>query len=94
MMFTCELKKTGPGELPDELEIYLDADGLQSLLAQLAFLKGGRTDHIHLMSKSWGGAGLDDEPRTDGATIIHHIKINYGTTNESGRRSPTMPRTG
>lgn len=40
--------------MPEELEIHLDNEGLQSLLAQLKLLEKGRTDHVHLMSESWG----------------------------------------
>ena len=57
-MLSFEVKKSAPGEAPEELDIFLDLEGLKSLMAQLELLKEGRTDHIHLMSQSWGGSHL------------------------------------
>ncbi len=74
-MLSFELKKTQRSEAPDELEIYLDMAGLESLLAQLNFLKERRTDHVHLMSEAWGGAHLDDQPQSADATALHHVKF-------------------
>jgi len=63
------------GATPNEIEINLDADGLRSLLSQLQFLKDGRTDHVHLMSESWGGTHLEDRPRTGDSAPVRHVKI-------------------
>jgi hypothetical protein len=69
-MLSVELKSQ-----PDELEIVLDHEGLSTLLAQLEFLEDGRTDHVHLMSSSWGGVHLDDQPQNPENQTIHHVKI-------------------
>jgi hypothetical protein len=74
-MISIEIKTPKPGATPDEIEINLDADGLRSLLSQLEFLKDGRTDHVHLMSKSWGGTHLEEQPRNDAGTAVRHVKI-------------------
>ncbi len=74
-MISIEIKTPKPGATPDEIEINLDADGLRSLLSQLEFLKDGRTDHVHLMSESWGGAHLADQLRSDDGTAVRHVKI-------------------
>lgn len=74
-MISIEIKAPKPGVTPDEVEISLDADGLRSLLAQLEFLKDGRTDHVNLMSESWGGTHLEDQPRTEAGIAVRHVKI-------------------
>ncbi len=74
-MIAIQLKESSIGKLPDEVEIYLDAAGLDSLLAQLNFLKSGKTEHIHLMSESWGGNHLEDKSVDLGAVAIQHLKI-------------------
>jgi hypothetical protein len=73
-MLTFELKPAKGSDGPDELEVNLDGEGLDSLIAQLSFLKK-RSGHVHLMSKSWGGNHLDDRPINPDASIIHHVVI-------------------
>lgn len=74
-MISFELKKSLHDQTPQELEVCLDRKGLESLLAQLRFLEEKRTDHVHLMSISWGGTHLEDQARSMGGTPIHHVKI-------------------
>jgi hypothetical protein len=74
-MLSFEIQKLKSGETPREVEVYLDHIGLQSLLAQLLLLKDKRTDHVHLMSESWGGNHLEDRPQNPDNTNIHHVKI-------------------
>lgn len=74
-MISAHLIRPFAGATPDQLEIRLDKEGLQSLLAQLAFLGQGRTDHIDLLSVEWGGSDLEICPRSDGVIPIHHMKI-------------------
>jgi Immunity protein 32 len=74
-MIIVEVKQPQQGQSAEEIEIILDADGLRSLLSQLQFLTDGRTDHIHFMSPAWGGVELGDEPLNEGATTIHHLKL-------------------
>ena len=63
------------GSEQDQLDVYLDRDGLVDLLAQLGFLTDGKTDHAHLMSESWGGSHLSEEPVRRDASAIKHVKI-------------------
>lgn len=74
-MLTFELQRGKNSKYPDQLEIYLDSEGLESLLAQLRFLREGRTDHVHLMSESWGGTHLDDHPQRANSVMVHHVRI-------------------
>jgi hypothetical protein len=78
MMISIEVKWPRSAGLPDELEIHLDQEGLRSFLAQLELLKGGSTDHIHMMSESWGGAHLAEQPQSTDTVPIHHVKILMG----------------
>lgn len=74
-MLSFELKKPSPGETANEIEIFLDQDGLKSLLSQLKFLQDGRTEHIHLMAESWGGELLSEKPQDPENTSIRHVKV-------------------
>jgi len=51
------------GAAPEGVEICLDRDGLTSLLSQPQLLKNGHTEHVHLMSESWGDAHLEEHPK-------------------------------
>lgn len=55
--------------------MFCDVEGLDSLIAQLQLLKSGQTDHIHLMSRSWSGDHLTDEPVSNSNAALHHVKI-------------------
>ena len=68
-MFTVELKDN------DEVEIYLDSEGLSTFLRQLQFLETGKTDHVHFMTASWGDGDLSEQSQGNGTTLIHHLKI-------------------
>lgn len=74
-MLSFELKKAASDVPPDELEIFLNSEGLEALLSQLHFLKEGRTEHVHMMSESWGGTHLEDRPQDPENTVLHHVKI-------------------
>jgi hypothetical protein len=74
-MIAVQLKTPAHGELPEEVEIVVDSAGLDSLLAQLSFLKRGQTEHVHLMSESWGGSHLEDSSLRPDATSIKHLKV-------------------
>ena len=74
-MITVELKKPSGSRLPSEIEVHLDEEGLKFLLSQLKFLTDRRTDHVHLMSESWGGGELDERPPSADVIPIHHVKI-------------------
>jgi hypothetical protein len=74
-MISFELKTPKPGATPDELEVFVDRSGLESLLAQLRFLADGKTEHVHLMAETWGGSHLTDEPRRRDNISIRHVKV-------------------
>lgn len=74
-MITFELKKRNDGADPDEMEVFLDEEGLKSLLSQLRFLEDGRSDHVHLMSESWGGTHLEGKPQSVNGMVIQHVKF-------------------
>jgi hypothetical protein len=59
----------------DQLQIYLDLDGLADLAAQIKLLNDRKTDHVHLMSESWGGSHLEEKPLNEAAKPIRHVKI-------------------
>jgi hypothetical protein len=75
MMLSFELKQPKPGESADELEVFLDRAGLESLLAQLKLLQEGRTEHVHLMAESWGGSHLSEQPQGLENIPIRHVKV-------------------
>lgn len=74
-MLSFELKRPKPDQHPDELEIILDSEGLEALMAQLRLLQKKQTEHAHLMSEAWGGTHLENKPLVGENTAIHHVKI-------------------
>lgn len=74
-MIAVQIKSPQPGKAPDEVEIVLDSAGLDSLLAQLGFLKNSKTEHVHLMSEAWGGSHLKDKPIASDSIAIQHLKF-------------------
>lgn len=73
-MISFELKAQEKS-IPDEVEIYFDSSGLSDLVAQLEMLRSGRTDHVHLMAKSWGGSHLDDGTQIASNTPVRHVRM-------------------
>lgn len=57
MKLTVELEQS---DLP-EVAICFDEQGLDFLISKLVYLKT-HIDHLHLMSESWGGSELTEEP--------------------------------
>jgi hypothetical protein len=53
----------------------MDAAGLEALLAQLRFLKEGRSDHVDLLDQLWGGTHLDSGTSNGNVIPIRHVKI-------------------
>jgi len=74
-MLTFEIVTDVTTTVPRELLVCFDRQGLESLLAQLAFIREGRTDHVHLMSNEWGDGSLADEPSHPGNAPIRHVKF-------------------
>ena len=74
-MLSFELKQSQTFPNEAELEVYCDREGLNALLAQLLLLSDGRTDHVHLMTETWGGTHLDEVPQGQKNLPVHHVKI-------------------
>ena len=75
-MIAIEVKQAKAGEDPTQVVMTLDREGLQILVWQLKFLTDGRTDHLDLMSESWGGTFLEDAPRASPNNHpIHYMKV-------------------
>jgi hypothetical protein len=52
-------------ELNDELqsvELFLDSQGMDELIATLQSMRGKADHHAHLMTPSWGGKELGELP--------------------------------
>jgi len=62
----------------EKLEVHGNSEGflqLAELLTNMAEAK--RPDHVHLMTKDWGGNGLSSEAQglQIQNTLLHHVKI-------------------
>ncbi len=76
-MIACEIKdfaKASEGEA--EVEIFLDANGIEFLRYQLDLIEGGES-HVHLMSPAWAGDELSDKPMNNDSNfaVVHHVKL-------------------
>ena len=60
-MITVELEMEEDGKFKEVVGIYFDDDGLEELVGRLSLLRGDSTDHLHLMSESWGLSDLAEE---------------------------------
>lgn len=71
-LLTFELSET-----KDQLFIHSDESGLRFLIDELTRLservKATDTDHIHLMTKEWGGGELSSESQGD--EVLNYVKI-------------------
>lgn len=69
MILTMEYDPTD-----EELAIVADKEGIERLQAELTKLAihGG---HTHLMTPSWSGDELTEQPRTEGRTLINHVRL-------------------
>jgi hypothetical protein len=74
-MLSFEIKRAVSSNDVDQLEVYCDRDGLESLIGQLKLLKEGRTEHVELMAGSWGGTHLDESPRAPNNVPVRHVKV-------------------
>jgi hypothetical protein len=62
------------GELA-EVDMYLDREGLASLLSQLTLLSMNKTDHVHWMTPSWGGNHLSEVRHRADSQLVHHLEV-------------------
>lgn len=74
-MLRFMLRKPETDKPPEVLDVFLDDEGLDSLLAQLRFLKEKKTDHLDLLDESWGGTHFDGGMPSKDATPIRYVKI-------------------
>lgn len=74
-MLSFELSPATGAEKPAELIVYFDHEGRELLFQQLMLIASGKTDHVHLMSESWGGDELTDAPIEQRNSLICHVKI-------------------
>lgn len=60
-----------------EIEIYCDTQGLQLLIMQLLRLQQSKekSDHVHFMTKAWGGTELDETIQGQGNNIVNHLVV-------------------
>ena len=74
-MLTVEIVLTANGSLGEEVEIYFDREGIEYLVYRLQHILDAKTDHISLMSESWGLGDLDEIKHRDNNRIAHHLRM-------------------
>lgn len=74
-MLRVEIGLLENGDFSEEVEIYLDREGLNDLIARLSLIKDGKTEHIHLMTESWGLGDLSENKEKENNLLAHHLKI-------------------
>jgi hypothetical protein len=74
-MLSVEIGMLENGDLSKVVEIYFDKTGLEYLLARIAHITAGKTDHVDLMSESWGLGDLDEDKHRASSHIAHHLKL-------------------
>jgi hypothetical protein len=74
-MLSFELKRGERNNDVEQLDVYCDLNGLESLIGQLKLLKEGRTEHVDLMARSWGGTHLDESPQAPNNVSVRHVKV-------------------
>ena len=85
MTFSVEIQDAHRWEEEGALvELYLDAEAVDDIMQQLQKLRKSG-DHVHLMTPSWGGAFLTEEPQVKGNTIVHHLRITLVASGEASR---------
>jgi hypothetical protein len=61
----------------ERAEIYIDNQGIKDLERAINFLKSGKTDHIDLFSKTWGGDELTGISFNKKNIPIQYLKITF-----------------
>ena len=74
-MLTAEIVLLPDGTLSDEIEIYFDSEGLYNIIERLKHIRDGKTDHVHLMSHSWGLSDLNEVKHKESNRIAHHVRM-------------------
>lgn len=58
------------------IEIHCDQKGLENLKFLIdSLLSTHAPDHIHLMTKAWGGKELSEKKQGSENTLVNHVKI-------------------
>jgi hypothetical protein len=73
MIFTVELTPD-PDQGAQQVHLYLDQDGHDDLMRELARLKPG--EHSHFFTEDWGGAPLTSTRQRSGSILINMLTIN------------------
>jgi hypothetical protein len=68
-LLSFELSKDG-----DELNVHCDDAGLAKLLSVLSKLEE-KAQHEHLMTPSWGGSELSEEPQAADSQLLNKVTI-------------------
>lgn len=68
-ILTFELVKSG-----DALDVHMDRRGLAELIriCQRLYERGG---HEHLMTTSWGGIELTDQPQSESSKLLNKVTL-------------------
>lgn len=74
-ILTFELVKTG-----DALDIHMDRQGLAELIQVCKHLyeRGG---HEHLMTASWGGNELTEQPQSESSKLLNKVTLHLWAEN-------------
>lgn len=60
----------------ETLEIHANQNGLEKLKSMIdSLLSKSQPDHIHLMTKEWGGNELSSPVQSSENEIINHVKV-------------------
>jgi len=74
-MISIEIRPESSPDKFEEMEIYIDDEGIDVFMAMLRFLKNNETDHVHMMSEEWGGYDLSDVPHDLKNSSVKHVKM-------------------
>lgn len=75
-MISFEFKRPSrSGDSPDQLDVFLDAEGLRDLMVHLRRLELRESDHCHFFTPDWGGYELVGKPYLPENIRVHHVKI-------------------
>ena len=74
-MLTAEIVMLPDSTLSGEVELYFNREGFDYLMGRLDHIRDGKTDHLHLMSRSWGLGDLDEKSHKPTNQIAHHLRL-------------------
>lgn len=57
------------------LEVHCNERGLEKLKIMIDALAAKKQDHVHLMTKEWGGNELSGEKQSQENQLVNHVKI-------------------